>query len=84
MTLIINLNVINKCVCGLDFRRLPVPVFDPPRRVFSGSGRRGSRINTDRFPKRALKAQTFSEVQGLAPPKNYLDFYSSKSPFLAF
>ena len=37
MTLIINLHVINKCVCGLDFRRLPVPVFDPPRRVFSGS-----------------------------------------------
>ena len=46
--------------------------------------RRGSRINTDRFPKRALKAQTFSGVQGLAPPRNYLDFYSSKSPFLGF
>ena len=46
--------------------------------------RRGSRINTDRFPKRALKAQTFSGVQGLAPQKNYLDFYSSESPFLGF
>ena len=46
--------------------------------------RRGSRINTDRFPKRALKAQTFSGVQGLAPPRNYLDFYSLKSPFLGF
>ena len=26
---------INKWVCGLDFRRFPGPVFDPPRRVFS-------------------------------------------------
>ena len=46
--------------------------------------RRGSRINTDRFPKRAQKAQAFSGVRGLAPPRNYLDFYFLKSPFLAF
>ena len=46
--------------------------------------RRGSRINTDRFPKRAPKAQAFSGVRGLAPPRNYLDFYSLKSPFLGF
>ena len=41
-------------------------------------------INTDRFPKRALKAQAFSGVQWLAPPGNYLDFYFFKSPFLDF
>ena len=46
--------------------------------------RRGSRINTDWFPKRAPKAQAFSGVRGLAPPRNYLDFYSLKSPFLGF
>ena len=46
--------------------------------------RRGSRINTDRFPKRAPKAQASSGVRGLAPPRNYLDFYSLKSPFLGF
>ena len=46
--------------------------------------RRGSRIMTDRFPKRAPKARAFSEVRGLAPPRNYLDFYSLKSPFLGF
>ena len=45
--------------------------------------RRGSRINTDRFPKRALKAQTFSGVQGLAPPKNYLHF-TPQSPLSIF
>ena len=27
---------INKWVCGLDFRRLPAPVFDPPQRALSG------------------------------------------------
>ena len=46
--------------------------------------RRGSRINIDRFPKRAPKAQAFSGVRGLALPRNYLDFYSLKSPFLGF
>ena len=48
--------------------------------------RRGSRINTDRFPKRApsAKAQAFSGVRGLASPRNYLDIYSLKSPFLGF
>ena len=47
--------------------------------------RRGSRINTDRFPKRTPKAWAFSGLRGLAPPRlNYLDFYSLKSPFLGF
>ena len=46
--------------------------------------RRGSRINTDRFPKWARKAPAFSGVRGVAPLRNYLDFYSLKSPFLDF
>ena len=57
---------------------------EPPLHQILDSHRRGSMINTDRFPKRALKAQAFSGVQGLAPPRNYLDFYSLKSPFLGF
>ena len=48
------------------------------------NSRRRSRINTDRFPKRAPKAQAFSGVRGLAPKRNYLDFYSLESPFLGF
>ena len=46
--------------------------------------RRGSRINTDRFPKRAPKAQASSGVQERAPPGKNLDFYSLKSPFVGF
>ena len=44
--------------------------------------RRRSRINTDRFPKRAAKAQASRGVQRRAPPGNFLDFHSLKSPFL--
>ena len=47
-------------------------------------GRRGSRINTDRFPKRAPKAQASRGVRRRPPPGNFLDFYSLKSPFLDF
>ena len=46
--------------------------------------RRGSRINTDRFPKRAPKAQASSGVREKAPPGKKLDFYYLKSPFLGF
>ena len=46
--------------------------------------RRGSRINTDRFPKRAPKAQASRGVRRRPPPGNFLDFYSLKSPFLGF
>ena len=48
------------------------------------TSRRGSRINTDRFPKWAPKAQASSGVQEWAPPGKNLDFYSLKSPFLGF
>ena len=44
--------------------------------------RRGSRIITDRFPKREPKAQASRGVRGHAPPGNFLDFNSFKSPFL--
>ena len=46
--------------------------------------RRGSRINGDRFPERAPKAQASRRVQGNALPGNFLDFNSLKSPFLGF
>ena len=46
--------------------------------------RRGSRRNTDRFPKRAPKAQASSGVREKAPPGKKLDFYYLKSPFLGF
>ena len=46
--------------------------------------RRGSKINTDRFPKRAPKAQASSGVRERAPPGKNLDVYSLKSPFLGF
>ena len=46
--------------------------------------RRGSRINTDRFPKRAPKAQASRGVRRRPPPGNFLDFHSLKSPFLGF
>ena len=45
--------------------------------------RHESRINTG-FPKRAPKAQASSGVRGRAPPRNCLDFYSLRSPFLGF
>ena len=46
--------------------------------------RRGSSLNTDRFPKRALKAQASIGVRERASPDNFLDFNSLKSPFLSF
>ena len=45
---------------------------------------RGSRINTDRFPKREPKAQASRGVRGHAPPVNILDSYSVKSTFQGF
>ena len=44
----------------------------------------GSRINTDQFPKWAAKAQASRGVRRRAPPGNFLDFHSLKSPFLDF
>ena len=44
----------------------------------------GSRINTDRFPTRASKAQAFRGVRGHAFPGAFLDFNSLKSSFLGF
>ena len=49
--------------------------------VFCALLRRGSRINTDRFPKQAPKVPGGS---GVALPGNCLDFNSLKSPFLSF
>ena len=51
--------------------------------------RRGSRTNTDRFPKRAPKAQDSRAGGGggvwrHAPPWNFLDFNFLKCPFLGF
>ena len=46
--------------------------------------RRGSRINTDRLPKRTSRAQASRGFRGHAPPQNFLDFNSLKSPFPGF
>ena len=45
--------------------------------------RRGWRVNEDRFPKRAQKAQASRGVSGHVPPGS-VDFNSLKSPFLGF
>ena len=50
----------------------------------SSNTSRGSRINTDRFPQRAPKAEASRGVRRRPPPGNFLDFYSLKSPFLGF
>ena len=52
--------------------------------TFTFQTRRGSRINTDRFRKRAPKAQAFRGVRGHASPGAFLDFNPLKSPFLRF
>ena len=46
--------------------------------------RRGSRINTDRFPKRAPKAQAFWGPGGMSQWDIFFDFNFPKSPFLGF
>ena len=46
--------------------------------------RRGSRIKTDRFPKRAPKAQAFAGFGGMSQWKFFFDFNFPKSPFLGF
>ena len=46
--------------------------------------RRGSRINTDRFPKRAPKAQAFGGFGGTSQWKIFFDFNFPQSPFLGF
>ena len=48
------------------------------------SRRRWSRINTDRFPKRASKEQASNGVRGRAPSGNFLDFYFLRSAFQGF
>ena len=47
-----------------------------PRVALPSPFRRGSSINTDRFPKRAPKVQASSGVQERAPPGKNLNFYS--------
>ena len=51
---------------------------------YYGDPRRGSRINTDQFPKRAPKEQPSRGVRRRAPPGYFLDFLFFKSPFLGF
>ena len=46
--------------------------------------RRGSRINTDRFPKRAPKAQAFAGSGGMSQWESFFDFKLPKVPFLGF
>ena len=46
--------------------------------------RRGSRINTDRFPKRAPKAQASRGVQGMFPLGKFFGFYFTKVSFPGF
>ena len=48
--------------------------------------RRGSRINTDRFPQTNVKGANFWGVRGQAAPGNFLDFdtLKSKVPFPGF
>ena len=46
--------------------------------------RRGSRINTDRFPKRAPKAEAFGGFGGTSQWEIFFDFNFPKSPFLGF
>ena len=46
--------------------------------------RRGSRINTDRFPKRAPKAEAFGGFGGTSQWEIFFDFDFPKSPFLGF
>ena len=70
--------------CPVELKAVNMSLIDEADLLFLQRARRGSRINTDRFPKRAPKARAFSGVRGLAPPRNYLDFYSLKSPFLGF
>ena len=47
-------------------------------------GRRGSRITTDQFPKRAPKTKACVGGGGHDPPGNFLDFNFLKSPFPGF
>ena len=46
--------------------------------------RRGSRIHTDRFPKRALKVQAFGGSGGMSQWVIFFDFKLPKVPFLGF
>ena len=46
--------------------------------------RRGSRINTDRFPKRAPQAQAFGGPGGMSQWEMFFDFNFPRSPFLGF
>ena len=52
--------------------------------LWVSSSRHGSRINTDRFPKRPPKAHVSRGVRWDASPGNLLDFNSLTFPFLGF
>ena len=46
--------------------------------------RHGSRTNTDRFPKRASKAEPFGGSGGMSQWEIFFDFKLPKVPFLGF
>ena len=48
------------------------------------SCRRGSRINTDRFPKRAPKAQDSRRVRGTGSPSKFFWIFTPEFPFPGF
>ena len=50
----------------------------------SKTSRRGSRIHTDGFPKRAPKAQASRGIWGACSPEKCFGFYLPKVPFLGF
>ena len=56
-------------ISPLDVFQEDTPFFLPTQ---EDKSRHGSRINTDRFPKRPPKAQASSGVQGWAPLGNFL------------
>ena len=62
-----------------SFLSLPVS-----SRLQTHQSQRGSRINTDRFPKRAPKAQASRRFRGNALLGNAFEFNSVKSPFMDF
>ena len=71
------------CVYKKKNRKLsPLSPPPPPPPIYRPIFRRGSRINTDWFPKRAPKVQASMGVRGYAPPGNFWN--STKSPFLGF
>ena len=55
--------------------------WDPPPPCKQALKQCGSRINTDRFPKRAPEAQASSGARGRAPLGNFFGIFTPQSPF---